>query len=77
MYEFAFRVGHGVGCPETLVSSRAEFVASHCGPGLARTRPTGCMSKQINWQNGVALQKLVNDNQGIAVLRNQTRGGIS
>ena len=24
------------------------------------------MSKQINWQNGGALQKLVHDNQGIA-----------
>jgi hypothetical protein len=36
MHELAFRVGHGVGCLETLVCSRAEFVASHCGPGLAR-----------------------------------------
>ena len=28
MCELAFRVGHGVGCPETFVCSRAEF-----GPG--------------------------------------------
>jgi hypothetical protein len=29
MCELAFWVGHGVGCPETFVCSRAELVASH------------------------------------------------
>jgi hypothetical protein len=44
MCGLAFRVGHGVGCPDAFVGARAESVARYHGSGLAKTTPTGGIS---------------------------------